>query len=387
MNNVAVIIRPEVSNIVILTFLIMYSFYCSGKQNRKSDVFSIFAFFSLGHNIFALVTECTVNMPQISEAVNDLCHVVFFIFSVVFSFAYARYISLRTLPKKVAKRFNIVAQALLVISIISIFAFDINYSNGSGTRYSTGVGPMVCFTYGFLLFILSDALLIKRRRDVDFGILITLLPLSAIAILLLLIQIIVPEFLFTGSTLTIITIGAFFAVENPVGTFERKAMIDESTGLKNKNCFERDMGIWSDEAYYGKISAVVCDVNNLKEVNDKHGHLEGDLMIEVAAKEIVIGAPHATSIYRFGGDEFVLLYRDAEKSRFESDVKRLRKLTRRIMDERLHDEMTIAIGAAWASEGEKPQDTVDRADYNMYQDKEELKREAEIAEAIGYMAE
>ncbi len=50
------------------------------------------------------------------------------------------------------------------------------------------------------------------------------------ALCFLIVQIAIPEFLFTGSALTLMTIGLFCATENPIAKLQRKVVIDEGTG-------------------------------------------------------------------------------------------------------------------------------------------------------------
>nr|MCR5272562.1 hypothetical protein [Lachnospiraceae bacterium] len=59
--NIVLIIRPEIANIFILLFLIMYNHYCHKMHGDKLNSFAPFAIFAFVHNLFALITEITVN--------------------------------------------------------------------------------------------------------------------------------------------------------------------------------------------------------------------------------------------------------------------------------------------------------------------------------------
>ncbi len=89
----------------------------------------------------------------------------------------------------------------------------------------------------------------------------------------------------------------------------RMADIDSLTGIKNKNAFvqwENKMNaaiaIGEQEAF----AAVVCDINDLKKVNDLYGHKEGDECIRKACKKICTVFDHSP-VFRVGGDEFVVI--------------------------------------------------------------------------------
>ncbi len=376
MPNLSIVIRPEVSNIIILVFLIIYSSYCQRKQGKRSFTFNTFAFCSIGHNLFAIITEYTVNSETVNPIVNDACHIIFFVFSVGFTYTFFRYIMLNILPRRKARPILIISGVLFLLCVVSMFIFHISYLQGNGTKYSAGTGPTICFATGLIMFLISDIVLIINRKKLDANVLVTLLPLSIICIILLIVQILVPEFLITGSVLTIGSLGVFFAIENPVVKFENRAMIDFSTGVKNRNCYERDLEKYSEKHNAGEISAIICDINNLKETNDNYGHLEGDILIWLTSKEIRRLAAHAMGIYRFGGDEFILLYKDCKKENFESDASALQECLRSYNDRRLHNPLSVAVGSAWVNPDESIREVVMRADMNMYQIKKEMKGQA-----------
>ncbi|MFS0862938.1 GGDEF domain-containing protein [Fredinandcohnia sp. 179-A 10B2 NHS] len=55
------------------------------------------------------------------------------------------------------------------------------------------------------------------------------------------------------------------------------------------------------------LSLMLIDIDNLKLVNDEHGHLEGDRLLKHFAKVVSRIRANFDSIFRFGGDEFILL--------------------------------------------------------------------------------
>ena len=89
----------------------------------------------------------------------------------------------------------------------------------------------------------------------------------------------------------------------------KMASVDSLTGIKNKHAYTQ----W-EEKIDAKIArgeqepfaVVVCDVNNLKAVNDLYGHKEGDAYIRKACAKIC-GIFSHSPVFRIGGDEFVAL--------------------------------------------------------------------------------
>ena len=89
----------------------------------------------------------------------------------------------------------------------------------------------------------------------------------------------------------------------------RMAAVDPLTGVKNKNAYTQWEEKINEEIKKGKqepFAVVVCDINNLKVVNDLHGHKEGDACIKSACEKIC-GVFSHSPVFRIGGDEFVVI--------------------------------------------------------------------------------
>lgn len=87
---------------------------------------------------------------------------------------------------------------------------------------------------------------------------------------------------------------------------EKKAGIDALTGLNNRHAYT-GAARRLDAKLYLPLSVIMCDLNGLKEVNDKYGHSEGDKMLLRAAEILEAHCPRGSFLSRIGGDEFVYL--------------------------------------------------------------------------------
>ena len=85
--------------------------------------------------------------------------------------------------------------------------------------------------------------------------------------------------------------------------YERMAMEDALTGLRNRTAFNKHEAEIKKRGE-GRCIFVHLDVNNLKRVNDNYGHAEGDRHIIAAAKTIYESFGQYGMCYRVGGDEF-----------------------------------------------------------------------------------
>ena len=89
---------------------------------------------------------------------------------------------------------------------------------------------------------------------------------------------------------------------------------DAPTGLGNRTAFEERSSHLNKNIKKNKatcFSLTVFDLNNLKSVNDIHGHKAGDLYI-LEASRLIKDVYGECDLYRFGGDEFVSISRDVD---------------------------------------------------------------------------
>ena len=87
------------------------------------------------------------------------------------------------------------------------------------------------------------------------------------------------------------------------------ATVDSLTGVKNKHAYsqwEEQINAAIAEGTQEPFAVVVCDINNLKAVNDLYGHKEGDACIKNACSKICKTFAHSP-VFRIGGDEFVVI--------------------------------------------------------------------------------
>ena len=108
--------------------------------------------------------------------------------------------------------------------------------------------------------------------------------------------------------------------------FKSLSETDEMTNLLNKRSFIPMFNKAAQVAmkYNQHLSVTMIDADNLKEVNDKHGHKAGDRLIVTIATTIEECLRTSDIICRYGGDEFVALLPQLPASRAIETAERLR---------------------------------------------------------------
>jgi diguanylate cyclase (GGDEF)-like protein len=156
---------------------------------------------------------------------------------------------------------------------------------------------------------------------------------------------------------------------------ERKQSLDldRLTGLWNQAALAHL--VEQPEPYDGVV--VVCDMDNFKDINDRYGHLIGDEILRNVGNLLQSSIRHEDRAFRWGGDEFVILFHN---HRADVAARRMADLEERLRGFRVRGVGVLPITVSWGTaetHGRALRDALDEADRNMYT----LKR-ARAAEGI-----
>ena len=153
------------------------------------------------------------------------------------------------------------------------------------------------------------------------------------------------------------------------------AYTDSLTGLSNRSAYEkRIQTIMDNKTKPEVIGVLLMDINNLKEVNDTLGHLEGDRILKDFSRKIERMTPVKSEIYRIGGDEFVCLIA-------KTTEEQLQKIANEIENTTFADTYSVAVGYSIfiPKKKEKFSKIIHRADSSMYICKNRMKKASTIA--------
>jgi diguanylate cyclase (GGDEF)-like protein len=142
------------------------------------------------------------------------------------------------------------------------------------------------------------------------------------------------------------------------------AEIDGMTGLYNKTKF---LNISKELDDISQVSVIFWDVNNLKLINDTNGHEAGDMLIRTVANNIRILANDNKMAFRMGGDEFIMILKDANEFEAVKTAEQWKKNINSIKGD-YPFEISASIGYS-SGHGKNLQDIIKQADENMYIEK------------------
>ena len=131
---------------------------------------------------------------------------------------------------------------------------------------------------------------------------------------------------------------------------ERQSFLDGLTGLWNRPYLDQRLESELNVAHrYGRpLGLMMTDIDHFKVVNDTHGHLFGDIVLQGVAEELRGYARRSDIVARYGGEEFAVLLTDTPLSAGTFVAERLRaSVENRRFD--VHDELvtvTASFGLA-----------------------------------------
>jgi diguanylate cyclase (GGDEF)-like protein len=159
---------------------------------------------------------------------------------------------------------------------------------------------------------------------------------------------------------------------------KRDYATDPLTGLGNRVSLAEETAKWLDRAEkYGlPLSLVVIDVDDMKKLNDTHGHVKGDMVLCQLAQVMRSQLRRDDICVRWGGDEFILLLPYTRAQEAEKLMRRMQ----RIISEYTFDppvSLTCSFGIAPLQQGMNLSALMAQADEQMYDAKRRRRHAAD----------
>ena len=164
------------------------------------------------------------------------------------------------------------------------------------------------------------------------------------------------------------------ALESEV--FLEESHHDRLTGLKNRMGFYFDFGGKFKEYLLpdsGKVMSVfICDIDKFKRVNDTYGHNAGDDVLVFASQLVESCCGENDSVYRWGGEEFVMVMRDTD---LDAAAEKAEEVRVKLMNSDIDADgttirCTMSFGVALFDPKKSIEENISAADARLYTAKE-----------------
>jgi two-component system cell cycle response regulator len=156
----------------------------------------------------------------------------------------------------------------------------------------------------------------------------------------------------------------------------RVARTDPLTLIPNRLRMDEDLArAIGDAARYGRRYCIaICDIDHFKRYNDRNGHLAGDVALRQVAAALRDGVRSSDTVYRFGGEEFLILFPEQSPEEVAIAVDRIRASVRALAIENApvseSGYLTISAGIA-ELDGLRKNEWLLKADTALYRAKDE----------------
>ena len=147
-----------------------------------------------------------------------------------------------------------------------------------------------------------------------------------------------------------------------------EALSDALTGLPNRRAMEIAFRNPMEKTDCPVGAIAILDVDHFKRINDSFGHDRGDAVLRALARCTENAIPPDASVFRIGGEEFVILLSARDDLDIERECEAVRQAIERLRVEAVGP-VTVSIGATRLASDESPTYAMARADANLYRAK------------------
>ncbi len=165
------------------------------------------------------------------------------------------------------------------------------------------------------------------------------------------------------------------------------AITDDLTGCYNRRKLKEDLKeeLERSERYNKNLSVLMIDIDWFKEYNDFHGHQEGDKLLIRLVRKFSYNIRLTDKLYRYGGEEFVVLLPETSEEEAKEVAEKLRKKVAEKKFEGAEKSqpnriISVSIGlSSYPKNGSSSNEIIHAADSAMYEAKSSGKNMVKVA--------
>lgn len=276
-----------------------------------------------------------------------------------------------------------VAAVMDTMIVVGLFAFGTYVYRTQDVRFASIAISVICVAGVLATVYIIGPQQIYWAFPALVGVFYLLRPREAIVFAIVTFVALVPALLPAASSQESTTVAVTFVVTSIVAlafslitSRQREQLLllatkDPLTGAGNRRGLDAKIAevVHSFKRSNAQSSLILIDLDHFKKVNDIHGHAVGDKILQRVTEIINLRIRVTDSLYRIGGEEFVVVLEGADLHRAAHLAEQLRTLVD--ANELVPDHaVTISLGVAELKEGESPNDWLHRADEALYRAKD-----------------
>jgi diguanylate cyclase (GGDEF)-like protein len=155
---------------------------------------------------------------------------------------------------------------------------------------------------------------------------------------------------------------------------ERESHIDPLTKAYNRRVFTKDITDIIDAIQEKDVDMflIMIDADDFKKINDSYGHIAGDKTLIFLTKLIQSSLRKGVKVYRYGGEEFIIILNRITLEEAKNSVDRIIKETSesKLLYKGHNIHLTISAGIACFKKDDTPESLIEKADAALYSAKD-----------------
>lgn len=170
-----------------------------------------------------------------------------------------------------------------------------------------------------------------------------------------------------------------------LGQIQGLAYRDSLTGIRNRTAYEaycKEIDTKIANRQMGELGIMVCNLNNLKSINENYGHDNGNAYL-ISCCQLICSTFSHSPVFRIGGDEFIVILTGNDlHNRGDLILQMNEKMNKSTIAEKTWERLSIACGYSLKDVSDTNVSMVQkRADKEMYRIKKEMKESRNVASA------
>lgn len=141
-----------------------------------------------------------------------------------------------------------------------------------------------------------------------------------------------------------------------------ESQTDKLTGVRNRK------GFYEYYHEHRTSGLIMCDIDFFKKVNDQYGHNAGDACLKQVAEKLVRACKDRGEVFRWGGEEFIILLPDADLTSTVSMAQNMREIIagKACEFENRSIPITMSFGTTLTEGTDLPDIVIQKADQYLY---------------------
>lgn len=296
-------IAPEYISLLFIFIILVYSREFNLIMTLKNRLFRLFLHFVFFEILTSIVSIIAIeNYKVIPGIVNQIIQMIFFLaspFMIVLFVLYLIAVVWEDNPKiSIYFRIAVIPYTIYAVMVLTNPVTGLLYGISEPDGFTYGKGFLLTYFVPIFYMIAILFIILINKRKMERSLKYILLSFPMISLIMIVIQMIYPTVILSGSAAASATLIVYLYLQN------KQFLLDDLTGLQNRKAFSK-MLLFNLKRKW-EMNIILISLDNFKLVNDRFGQLNSDTFLKTVSQYLMKVIP-IKSVYRFSGDEFIII--------------------------------------------------------------------------------